>query len=51
MSVEVQMITTPGAASYEIRFQSLHQRRGMVFPCDSEGTVDLDGLGCPTADA
>lgn len=38
------MITTASAASYEIRFQSLHQGRGMTFPCDSKGAVNLDEL-------
>ncbi len=31
---------------YELRFQSLFDSgRGFSFPCDSQGHVDLDGLG------
>ena len=30
---------------FEIRFQSLfHEGRGMVFPCDAEGQVNMDVL-------
>ena len=30
---------------FEVRFQSLfNQGRGMAFPCDSEGRVDIDKL-------
>jgi len=36
--------TTP--THYELRFQSLFDSgRGFSFPCDSQGHVDLDGLG------
>ena len=32
----------PPAAAFELRFESLFQPgRAMVFPCDSEGHVDL----------
>jgi len=30
---------------FELRFQSLFNAgRGLAFPCDAEGHVDLDGL-------
>ena len=30
---------------FELRFQSLfHEGRGLAFPCDAEGRVDLDAL-------
>ena len=33
------------AANYEIRFQSLfHEGRGIAFPCDCEGNVDLGSM-------
>lgn len=33
------------AQRFMLRFQSLfHQGRAMVFPCDAQGRVDLDGL-------
>lgn len=33
------------AAAYELRFQSLfHEGRGLAFPCDADGFVDLDRL-------
>lgn len=33
------------AAAFEVRFQSLlDEGRAMVFPCDSEGRVNLDAL-------
>jgi len=33
-------------ALYELRFRSLcNQRRGLTFPCDATGRVDLDALG------
>jgi hypothetical protein len=36
---------TANMARYEIRFSSLFQEgRGLSFPCDAEGQVDLDGL-------
>ena len=32
-------------AGYEIRFRSLFREgRGLAFPCDAQGHVDLDGL-------
>jgi hypothetical protein len=34
-----------GTASFELRFSSLfHEGRGLAFPCDAAGRVDLDGL-------
>jgi hypothetical protein len=34
-----------GPASYELRFQSLHDAgRAFVFPCDAAGHVDMDAL-------
>ncbi|GIX25891.1 MULTISPECIES: hypothetical protein [Caldimonas] len=33
------------ATRYELRFQSLfHPGRGLCFPCDAQGRVDLDAL-------
>lgn len=33
------------SAKFEIRFQSLfNEGRGLVFPCDAVGLVDLDAL-------
>lgn len=30
---------------YELRFQSLfHKGRGLAFPCDAKGHVDLDAM-------
>lgn len=35
----------PQAARYELRFASLFDEgRGLAFPCDAEGHVDLDTL-------
>jgi hypothetical protein len=32
-------------AAFELRFQSLfHEGRGLAFPCDAAGRVDLDRL-------
>jgi hypothetical protein len=32
-------------AGFELRFQSLFvEGRGLSFPCDAEGRVDIDGL-------
>ena len=32
-------------AAFELRFHSLfHEGRGLAFPCDAAGHVDLDGL-------
>jgi hypothetical protein len=34
-----------GAASFELRFQSLFDEgRGLAFPCDERGQVDMDRL-------
>ncbi len=34
------------AATHEVRFRSLYNEgRGLSFPCDREGHVDLDSLG------
>ena len=36
---------TPGADSYELRYSFLfNEGRALVFPCDAQGHVDLDGL-------
>jgi len=33
------------STAFELRFQSLfHEGRGLAFPCDAEGRVDLDAL-------
>lgn len=33
------------SAGYELRFQSLfNEGRGLAFPCDAQGQVDLDRL-------
>lgn len=41
-------MVTPLAAdapSYEVRFMSLYlQGRGLAFPCDAQGRVDMDAL-------
>jgi hypothetical protein len=38
--------TTPGETfGFELRFQSLfNEGRGLVFPCDAQGRVDIDSL-------
>lgn len=37
--------TTQPADRYELRFASLFDEgRGLAFPCDAEGHVDLDAL-------
>jgi hypothetical protein len=44
---ELNMDTTHAFAtpSHEIRFESLfNQGRGLVFPCDEAGHVDIDAL-------
>lgn len=46
------MITSPmtddGGQSYELRFRSLFREgRGLAFPCDAEGHVELDSLSEP----
>jgi hypothetical protein len=40
------MQTSPSdTARFELRFQSLfHEGRGLAFPCDETGHVDLDSL-------
>lgn len=41
------MVTSPAGLLplFEVRFMSLYlQGRGLVFPCDARGHVDLDGL-------
>ena len=30
--------------AYEIRFNSLYRERGLCFPCDAQGRVELDAL-------
>lgn len=35
----------PPACSYQLRFDSLFQQgRGLMFPCDARGRVELDAL-------
>jgi hypothetical protein len=37
--------TSQPSSSYELRFTSLfHEGRGLSFPCDAEGHVDIDSL-------
>lgn len=37
--------TTPPSAQYELRFRSLFDEgRGLAFPCDATGHVNLDAL-------
>lgn len=42
------MPSTPNQAAradYELRFRSLfHPGRGLAFPCDATGKVDMDGM-------
>jgi len=39
------MVTPLAAVSFEIRFMSLYlQGRGVAFPCDALGHVDMDAL-------
>lgn len=41
------MVTSPSVLPplFEVRFMSLFmQGRGLAFPCDAQGQVDLDGL-------
>lgn len=39
------MIVTPNSEPFELRFCSLFREgRGMAFPCDAQGRVDLDAL-------
>jgi hypothetical protein len=36
---------TLSPARFELRFRSLfHEGRGLSFPCDATGRVDIDGL-------
>ena len=38
--------STARCTHFELRFQSLHkQGRGLAFPCNAQGEVDLDRLG------
>jgi hypothetical protein len=40
--------TAPTPAAFELRFTSLfNEGRGLSFPCDASGTVDLDALSEP----
>ena len=40
------MNSSPTPTGYELRFRSLFQDgRGVAFPCDAAGHVDLDALG------
>ncbi len=46
------MNPTPATACepccFELRFQSLfNEGRGLVFPCDAQGRVDIDSLSQP----
>jgi hypothetical protein len=37
--------TAAGQAKHELHFRSLfHEGRGLAFPCDAAGRVDLDAL-------
>ncbi len=39
------MNATSASAGFELRFRSLfNEGRGLAFPCDAAGHVDLDGL-------
>jgi hypothetical protein len=43
MNASIQ--TSQAAAGYELRFCSLFDEgRGLSFPCDAQGQVDLDAL-------
>lgn len=43
---EEEMNSSPAPTGYELRFRSLfHEGRGVAFPCDAAGHVDLDALG------
>jgi hypothetical protein len=40
--------STTASSSYQLRFRSLfNEGRGLAFPCDAEGHVDLDALSPP----
>ena len=37
--------TTRDSSGFELRFQSLfNEGRGLAFPCDAQGRVDIDSL-------
>ncbi|WP_157270731.1 hypothetical protein [Azohydromonas aeria] len=38
---------TPAASGFLLRFNCLFTGRGMSFPCDASGTVDLQALSEP----
>ena len=41
----LQTSSTPTAAGFEIRFQSLFREgRALTFPCNRQGRVDLDAM-------
>lgn len=43
--MSVQTRTAPFSAAFELRFLSLfNEGRGLAFPCDPEGRVDVDRL-------
>jgi hypothetical protein len=40
-----QSMTSSQQAAYQLRFESLFQAgRGLAFPCDAQGCVDIDTL-------
>ena len=42
------LASTVAQTSFELRFESLsHPGRGLAFPCDARGLVELDGLSDP----
>jgi len=45
MPASLALASQPVQASHELLFESLFQAgRGLAFPCDAHGNVDLDGL-------
>ena len=45
MHASLALARQPGHESHELLFESLfHAGRGLAFPCDAHGNVDLDGL-------
>lgn len=43
--MNTQLHTAPATLRYELRFCSLFDEgRGLAFPCDAEGHVDIDAL-------
>lgn len=45
VAMNTQFDAFPGAARYELRFQSLfNEGRALTFPCDAGGQVQLDAL-------